>query len=363
VIVKRSLHPLDKIPGDRREWRSRRAGPLPCLFVTTESFKDENLLPRPVKSVSAIAKKAETLFVNLQGFIKRVGIERVGFVTLTFAEPIFDRNEASKRFHNLAVAVLKPEGLEFVSIPERQGSGRFHFHLVAAFPCDIRTGFDFAACGSAVTAKRDGDWAEQRRWEQIYCRSANGNLRKYWNLFRSNRVRKYGFGRCETLPILSNAQALARYVGAYVTTASGARRLGDKGMRTVRYALSSRSASIRWSWADGNGQVWRRGLQVLSMALGIEYENYEKEFKEKFGEKWAWRLKETVTTFGKNYEAGIEFAAKISERAPYPQRLFETARQAALLSGNSSEILPASQLAETGEVAANSDSDVLVNPF
>jgi hypothetical protein len=39
--------------------------------------------------------------------------------------------------------------LEFIAVPERQDSGRFHFRLAAAFPYGIRSGFDFAACERA----------------------------------------------------------------------------------------------------------------------------------------------------------------------------------------------------------------------
>jgi len=311
--------------------------PLPCLFVTTQSKPDEkDVLSRPKLNLSAIAKKAETLFVNLDGFIKRVGVERVGFVTLTFAKNITDRDEASERFNNISTSVLKPEGLEFVTVPERQGSGRFHFHLVSGFPNDIRTGFDFAACQCAAAAKRDGDWDGFHYWQSVYFRSANQHLRKFWSVLRSDKVRRWGFGRCETLPILSNAQALARYVGAYVTTASGARLPCDKGMRTVRYALHSRTASIRWSWADGNGVKWRRGCQIVGQILEINYENLE----EKFGKKWAWHLKESISALGENYEKSLWYAAQVPEWADYRSRLLFLCRVCAELRGVKEWLLP-----------------------
>jgi hypothetical protein len=330
-----------------------RAGvrPLPCLFITTESLPSENVLPQPKVNLSAIAKKAETLFVNLDGLIRRVGIERVGFVTLTFREHITGRDEASKRFHKLAVAVLKPEDMEFISVPERQGSGRFHFHLATAFPCDIRTGFDFAACELANAAKRDGDRESFQKWQSVYFGSANGNLRKYWSLFRSDRVRKYGFGRCETLPVLSNAKGLARYVGAYVTTASRARLADDKGMRTVRYSLRQRTASVRWAWADGPGARWRRGMQIIGQILEITYE----QFEEKFGKRWPWHLKETVTVLGKNYEEGLRYAALVPEWADYRSRLLYLARVSCQLAGVEKWLLP--------EIEYERDRDENETPF
>lgn len=221
-------------------------------------------------------------------------------------------------------------------MPERQESGRFHFHLVAAFPYDIRSGFDFAACEGANAAKRDGDRAEFRRLQAIYCRSANRNLRQFWALLRAGKVTRHGFGRCETLPILSNAAALARYIGAYVTSAGRARLVSDKGMRSVRYSLSQRLATCRWSWADGNGLHWRCGCQILSLILEIPYEQYT----EKFGKRWAWRLKETITVLSKNYEQALWYAAQVPEWADYRSRMLYLCRVCGELSGLKEWLLP-----------------------
>ena len=76
-------------------------------------------------NLSAYAKKAETLFVNLAGLIRHFGIERIGFVTLTFAQRVVDYKDASTRFHNIYVSTLKPEGLEFISVPSGKTPGAF----------------------------------------------------------------------------------------------------------------------------------------------------------------------------------------------------------------------------------------------
>ena len=316
------------------------AGSLLHLFVTIQSNPTGNgqdhLPPKADINLSAYAKKAETLFINVDGLIRRVGIGRVGFVTLTFAERVVEFKDASRRFNRISTSTLKPAGLEFVAVPERQESGRFHFHLVAAFPHDIRSGFDFATCERANAAKRDGDRAEFRRLQAIYCRSANRHLRQFWALLRTDKVTRHGFGRCETLPILSNAAALARYVGAYVTSAGRARLVSDKGMRSVRYSLSQRPASCRWSWCDGHGLHWRRGCQILSLILEIRYD----EFAKKFGKKWAWRLKETISVLGKNFEKALWYAAQVPEWADYTSRMLYVCRVCGELSGLKAWLLP-----------------------
>ena len=268
--------------------------------------------------------------------MRRVGIERVGFVTLTFAERVVEYKDAYKRFHNIYGSTLKPAGLEFITVPERQESGRFHFHLAAAFPGDIRTGFDFAAFERAHAAKRDGHRDEFRRHEAIYCRSANRYLRQFWALLRSDKVTRHGFGRCETLPILSNAAALARYVGAYVTSAGRARLVSDKGMRSVRYSLSERPATSRWSWAFGHGQQWRRGCKILTLILEVHYDDYPN----KFGKRWAWRLREFISILGQHYEQALWFASQIPEWADYRSRQLYLCRVCAELSGVKEWLLP-----------------------
>src|ERR1017187_5868381 len=127
------------------------AGTLLYLFETTQS----ELSRMPVANRSATAKKAETLYANLSGLIERVGIERVGFVTLTTADNCTNRVEAQRRFNSFATNVLRPEAVEHIAVPERQERGAIHFHLAAAFPWDIRTGFDFAAVSHSGALKRE----------------------------------------------------------------------------------------------------------------------------------------------------------------------------------------------------------------
>ena len=309
------------------------------------------LPPKAEINLSAYAKKAETLFVNLDGLMRRVGIERVGFVTLTFAERVVEFKDASNRFKCIHNSTLKPAGLEFIAVPERQESGRFHFHLVAAFPYDIRSGFDFAACERANAAKRDGNREEFRRWQSVYCRSANRQLRQFWALLRSDKVRRHGFGRCETLPVLSNAAALARYVGAYVTSAGLSRLVSDKGMRSVRYSLSERSASCRWSWIDGNGLRWRRGCQVLFLILGIPYEQY----LPRFGKHWAWYFRDTISVLGEHFEQALWYACQVPEWADDKSRMRYLCRVCGELSGLKEWLLP--------EVHFKADRDENAIPF
>ena len=148
----------------------------------------------PVQGVAQVARKAETLYANINGLIRRVGIERVGFVTLTTPDNCGDRSEANRRLIAFQRGLLRPDGIESISVPERQQRGAFHFHLAGAFPWDIRTGFDFAACRHAAALKRErqfggvwepGTFAEFQRLERQYFQSANERLRSWWRDVRA----------------------------------------------------------------------------------------------------------------------------------------------------------------------------------
>jgi len=278
---------------------------LPCLFETTQC--------KPTKN--AIAKKAETLFLNLSNMIERKGIDRVGFVTLTFADNVTDRDEAQRRFNSFSTNFLRPRVDEFIACVERQSRGAIHYHLVTAFPYDIRTGFDFVAARDAANARRVGDVLGEREHQRRYYRSANARLAEWWRTVREAAPR-YGFGRCETLPVLSNSAAIARYVGSYVSTELAHREARDKGLRTIRYSMreqvttsdgetftrSTRCASIRWQWVAGQGETWRRGCQVLSVMLGTD------DFEETLGNRWSWNWREEISLLGKHYADTLRLA-------------------------------------------------------
>ena len=283
----------------------------------------------PASSRSATAKKAETLYANLSSLIERVGIERVGFVTLTPADNCTGRAEAQRRFNSFKTNVLFAEQVEHITVVHRQERGAIHFHLAAAFPWDIRTGFDFAAVQNAAAVKREhylggGRWTpgkldEFKRWERVYFKSANKQLRRWWRLVRefNESTRSAGFGRCETLPVLSNAAAVSRYLGAYVTTAVGARLRRDKGMRTVRYSMSERTASVAWAWVNGNGRIFRRGCELLGLIHGVGPAGIEAFY----GRKWQWRWRRVLRTLGEQYEEALLYCAKIPEWADMPSRM------------------------------------------
>lgn len=214
-------------------------------------------------------KKAWGLAENVKYLVERHGLERIGFLTLTFAENLTDFREANRRFNSLRTHVLKELFSEFIVVVEPQKRGAVHFHLLVACRQDIRTGFDFDGI-----AKRDYS-------------SASPFLRGLWKVLREAMPR-YGFGRSELLPVKSSSEGMARYVGKYIGKGSRYRGEEFKGARMVRYSRGWRSVASRWSWAE-HARPWRQWLGEVAGILGIAAGDME-TFRNRYGRYWAWRL-------------------------------------------------------------------------
>jgi hypothetical protein len=215
--------------------------------------------------------------LNVTALCEAVGIERVGFLTLTFAEHVLDPREAQRRMHSLTTGVLRPRYGRAMRVFERQKSGRIHYHLLVTLPGDIRTGCDFAA----FTA---GDY-----------RSAPKLLRSEWAFWRRTS-RDYGFGRTELLPILSTSNAIGRYVGKYIGKHLDAREQRDRGVRLVSY-VGPRVASTHFAWAAGNAKTFREKLRAFVEKMhrwGAIEEASTAAMRARFGVRWCHRFREHI---------------------------------------------------------------------
>jgi hypothetical protein len=203
------------------------------------------------------------------------GIERLGFFTLTFADLVLDLKEANRRFDSLNSNVIKGRYRRAVVVPERQKSGRVHFHLLVVLDADIRTGADFEA------------------FENRDYRSANKALRSEWAFWRLTAPR-YGFGRHELLPVKSNAEGIARYVGKYICKHVRERVGSDKGARLVRYlgyGPGDRKASSRLAWNTDNAWVWRQKVRAFASRVGARD---TADLQRLYGSHWAYHLQAVI---------------------------------------------------------------------
>jgi hypothetical protein len=252
-----------------------RGDALPCL-----NRNNSIIIQAPDEGLSQSHRKtAAALSWNVAAFAERFGLGRIGFFTLTFADHVLDGREAQRRYNSLAVNVLAvryPDG--YIRVLERQKSGRIHYHLLVILPVDIREGVDFGAFSQ-------GDY-----------RTAGRALRSEWAFWR-HAARAHGFGRTELLPVKSETDAIAKYVGKYIAKHIGQREERDKGLRLVSYSKAARTATTRFAWVSRGAKEWRR---KIAMVVGASYERglipsptFE-GMRSVYGPKWAYKLREAI---------------------------------------------------------------------
>jgi hypothetical protein len=281
---------------------------LPCPFVTTAPAL------KPC-SRSSVARKAQTLYVNLLDMIQRNGIEKIGFTTLTFSDNCEDNDEAEARYHSLDTNFFGRYDIEKITCKERQERGALHYHSGIAFPWDIRTGFDIDAYRGWREAKKMADRKLEGRLVRQWQNSANPALKKWWKDLRV-AAPDFGFGRCQTTPLIDSPEAAARYFCSYLVDDYKHRDARDKGRRTVRYSMRQRPANLKWNFLDGNSAFHRRGVEIFGRIFGLDFEG----LKARFGKKFHWHQRKQIFCFGKNYDAAMSFVRQIPEWADLASR-------------------------------------------
>lgn len=259
---------------------------FPCLYSnnSTENLNidlNQTLLGQPLRpsfNLSTNAKKtASALAWNVEYFCSSFGINNIGFLTLTFKDHILDIKEAQRRFNSLATHVLRVRYKHYIRVVERQKSGRIHYHILIVLPFDIRTGFDFCAI------------------EKHDYRTANHNLRSEWSYWRKTSS-KYGFGRTELMPIKSNTEGIARYVGKYISKHMDERKVEDKGIRLVEYSKSAKIANTKFQFLSNGSSEWRRKVAIFA-SIVCSYHNLEPtmdNLKRVCGSRWAYYHREYI---------------------------------------------------------------------
>ena len=264
---------------------------LPCLYSNI-SIENENqeALKGLISLLSPYWKKAaQTLYLNVERLIKEAeSLGHVGFLTLTFKDNVTDNKEASSRLNSLNSNFLNkdPRFKTKIITKEPQKRGAWHYHILIILSEDIRDGFDFEAIAK-------GDY-----------RSANQYLRDLWKDIRC-ACERYGFGRSELMPVKSNATAMGRYIGKYISKGLESRNEDHKGVRLVNYSKGWTRNSAKFAWNTTNSAEWRRKVEYFARLHGCT-EMYQ--LTEKLGPGWCHRyLDEIVGIYEKLYDHLIEW--------------------------------------------------------
>lgn len=272
---------------DRPQGAQIDPGALPCLNsnISIETHSDPGTdgeagsCPRLARLSTQHRKSAFVLKESVHQMASTYGLENLGFLTLTFAQHITCPREAQRRLNSLITNVIKDRYFDYLGVMERQKSGRIHYHLLVALGQDIRTGFDFPAID-----------------RQDYT-SASSALRSEWAFWRST-ARKYGFGRTELLPVKSTIEAMAKYVGKYISKHIEARSPEDKGVRLVRYSKGARAGTTRFQFQSQGSAEWRRKLATFAQIVQDSHPEQRitqlSDLTRVLGKRWAYRHREYI---------------------------------------------------------------------
>ena len=264
------------------------AAPGAPLTCHNSIFSDESLNKDKFKSLDSHQRKVIfAIEQNIQGMVETFGEDRLGFLTLTFADKVQDMKEAQRRFNNLAGGVLRKRYNGWIVVPERHKSGVIHFHVLVASQYDLRSGVCFDQF-------LRGDF-----------RSAPNGLRAEWAFWRGKGkgksvMARYGFGNWfQMWPVMHSGKAIARYIGGYVAKGQSHRRPEDKGAKLVRYGKGVGKVGTRFSWNSARSSLWRAKLMRIAAAMGaIRKVAGEKvdgaSFRRWWGPRWAYYLKRVV---------------------------------------------------------------------
>ena len=260
--------------------KGERSEDLPCLYSNNSIETDSTKGQETSKNLAALLqpyhkKQAHILAENVYRLIEYcAGLEHVGFFTQTFIDNVTDSKEAYRRFHSYNNNWLSkhPEFGIWLCVKERQYRGAIHFHLLIQVKGDIRTGLDWEAL-------KNRDY-----------KTASPYLKKLWKDLREANP-KYGFGRSELLPIKSNAQAMAYYVGKYISKDLTNKTDQDKGMRKVTYSRDWPKSSVKMAWFNDNSKLWRWCVKNFAILHGCE-DLYQ--LAELLGPRWAYRNTEDI---------------------------------------------------------------------
>ena len=227
---------------------------------------------------TAHKKSAAALAWNVQYMADLYGIDRIGFLTLTFPQHITCPKEAQRRFNSLSTGVLREHYLCYIRIYERCVSDRIHYHLLVVLDKDIRTGTDFEEIANGKYT------------------SANKVLRSEWKFWRET-AKEYGFGRTELLPIKSTAEGIAKYVGKYIGKSIAQRQQQDKGVRLVEYGKTARVATSKFTFVSEGSAIWRRKLATFAQIVAQGHDlpcNDLSHLSQILGPKWAYNNREFI---------------------------------------------------------------------
>ena len=267
-------------------------------------------------------KKMKSLTQNVQWWGDKLGIERLGFLTLTFKGNLKDPKEAQRRWNNLNRTISRSQKFRIlVKVVEVQKRGAIHYHCLVHMNEDIRTGFDWDAFKKAGKAYGAKNYNEGRKYTRIYAKSATSHLRHLWGWMRT-KCESHQFGRSELMPI-EYPNNIGSYLGKYLNKDDEKRekKQYDPWMTKVRKIAYGRKlpkvASANFSWVKrANGfPTWREKVKAWAEYRGFRDMD---DVASKLGKHWSHHYYEEIMFDNVRFLRQSEGLPRIGERSdPY----------------------------------------------
>jgi hypothetical protein len=255
---------------------------------------------------SGEAKRLFVFKMNVAGFFEHYGRERAAFLTLSPPRGSLcgeSPREMAKawddaRKHRLRGVVSYFRVLE----PRKDGSGHYHFGVTGSesFQPDLFDWQSFRVSCDQAPRKGAPPGPEFAAARKRYVESATPFLREMWGELR-DVCAHYGLGRSEMLPIRTVGDAVAQYVGGYLSGSMSVRRDDWKGARRVEYdrkqSISWKSASAQMAWYSEGSKAWRNRLSELALAARVPFDSLE-GFRQLWGPKWCYQWRPWIMVAG-----------------------------------------------------------------
>lgn len=272
--------------------------------------QDGDTLRRWGMPSGAEAKSAFHLRLNVASFVEHWGRNHCLFFTVT-DEANLHPTQFARRWNSFLVrngTWIK----SFIRVLEPQKQGRPHYHLLVAVDWDTQAdSFDWEAFdGCQQERKANGHTAVFRELRARYKSSAAPELVALWSLLRKVLPR-YGLGRAELLPLRKGKEAISEYIGKYLEGGLTIKRHSWKGCRRVEFDRRAKTVWLACSrvfgWHSIGAAAWRARVGELGSALGVEDMT---GLRRKLGPKWAYRLRDAITTSGQDEWQSVLLALK-----------------------------------------------------
>ena len=189
----------------------------------------------------------------------------------------------------------------FLKILEPQKSLRPHYHTITAVDFNtLPDQFDWVTFKAACAEKQaNGKTAEFRRLTRIYAQTTCPELQELWKRCSPERMKAYGLGFCEILPIRS-LEAMPHYLGKYLNKGMDIKIDAWKGSRKFETDRTTskiwKCSTGRFSWVSPGAKAWRRRVGELAFALGLPQDGDIKSISKRLGPKWAYNLSSVIIT-------------------------------------------------------------------